>query len=247
MAPRLQHLVSGDGQVGSRFAPGGSMSTQAAIRMPFARRSNLAERGFFIGMALAMILTVLVGFAPSYYLMRPDAAPLTPLLHVHAAAATTWMLLFLVQTGLIATHRVAVHRRLGMAGAAVATAMTIFTAAVSIVSRGFTPKLTFAAGAVLMFGIYVTAGFLMRRQSEAHKRLMLLATIALLPPAIARIDLPFMPHGSFGPNFVGLFFLLPAFAYDLTTRGRVHPALLWGGLFMVAMLPLRLLLKSYVF
>ena len=35
---------------------------------------------------------------------------------------------------------------------------------------------------------------------------MLLATIALLPPAIARIDVPFMPHDSFGPNFVGLFF-----------------------------------------
>ena len=205
------------------------------------------ERAFFIGMALAMLLTAFVGFAPSYYLMRSDAPPLTPLLHLHGAVATAWMLLFLTQTGLIAAHRISVHRRLGVAGAAIAIALTIFTAAASIVSRGFTARLTFSAGAVLMFAIYVVAGFLMRRQPAAHKRLMLLATITLLPPAIARIDVPYMPHDSFGPNFVGLFFLLPPWVYDLVTRGRIHPALLWGGLFMVVMLPLRLFLKNYVF
>lgn len=222
------------------------MNTQAAMSVPLATRSKLGERAFFTGMALAMILTVFLGFAPSYYLMRPDAPPLTPLLHAHGAVATVWMLLFLTQTGLVAAHRVDIHRRLGLAGAAIAVVLAIFTMTVSIVSRGFTPKLTFAAGAVLMFVIYVVAGFLKRRQPDAHKRLMLLATIALLPPAIARIDVPYMPAGSLGPNLYGLFFLLPAFAYDLFTRGRIHSALLWGGLFMIVLLPLRLLFRSLI-
>jgi hypothetical protein len=205
------------------------------------------ERAFFIGMALAMIVTVWIGFAPSYYLRAADAKPLTAMLQIHGAFATIWMLLFLTQTGLIAAHRADIHRRVGLAGAAVAVALAIFTTVVSIISRGLTPKLTFAAGAVLMFVIFVSAGYMQRRERDAHKRLMLLATIAILPPAISRIDVPFMPHDSFGPNFVGLFFLLPPFAYDLATRGRIHPALLWGGLFMIVMLPLRLVLKSYVF
>lgn len=223
------------------------MTTQAAIRVPLALRSNLTERAFFIGMALSMLVTVFAGFAPSYFLRRPDAEPLTPLLHIHGALSTAWMLLFLTQAGLVAAHRVDIHRRLGLTGGAVAVALTIFTAAASIVSRGFTARVTFSAGAVLMFAIYVVAGFLKRREPDAHKRWMLLATITLLPPAISRMDVPYMPHNSFGPNFVGLFFLIPAFAYDLATRSRIHPALLWGGLFMIVMLPLRLFLKAYVF
>ena len=223
------------------------MTTQTATQLGIPTRTNLTERVFFAGMALAMIVTVFMGFAPTYYVTRSEARPLTPLLHVHGAMATAWMLLFLVQTGLVAAQRLDSHRRLGLAGAAIAMALTIFTAVVSVVSRGFTPRLTFSAGAVLMFGIYVVAGFLKRREPPAHKRLMLLATIALLPPAISRMDVPFMPHNSFGPNFVGLFFLIPAFVYDLSTRGKIHPALLGGGLFMIVMLPLRLWLKNYVF
>jgi hypothetical protein len=222
------------------------MTTQAATQIGLAARTNLTERVFFAAMALVMIVTVFVGFAPTYYVTRSAARPLTPLLHAHGAMATAWMLLFLAQTALVAARRVDIHRRLGLAGAAIAIALTIFTTAASIVSRGFTPRLTFSAGAVLMFGVYVAAGFVKRREPAAHKRLMLLATIALLPPALARMDVPYMPHDSFGPNFVGLFFLLPAFAYDLATRGRIHPALLWGGLFMIVMLPLRLWLKTYV-
>jgi hypothetical protein len=185
--------------------------------------SNLAERAFFVGMALAMIVTVFVGFAPSCYVPRADAQPLTPMLHIHGAAATAWMLLFLTQTGLVAAQRVDIHRRLGLAGVAVAIVLAIFTTAVSIISRGLTPRLTFAAGAVIMFVIFVAAGYFKRRERDAHKRLMLLATIALLPPAIARIEVPYMPHDSFGPNLVGLFFLLPPFAYDLVKRGKFTP------------------------
>ena len=65
---------------------------------------------------------------------------------------------------------------------------------------------------------------------------MLLATIAVLTAAIAR--LPYvLPLGP--PAFFGLTDLLvvAAMVYDWWTRGRVHPALLWGGLFLIASQP----------
>lgn len=214
-----------------------------ALRLPLPNRN---DRLFFGGMGLAMILTVFVGFAPTFYLLPGDARPLTPLLHVHGLIASAWMLLFIVQTGLIAAHRADIHRRLGPVGAAIALALVVVTMMASIANRGVTERLVFPAGAVLMFISYVTAGFMQRRHPDAHKRLMLLATITLLPPALARMHLPLLPRGTFTPNFVGLLFLLPAFAHDLATRAKIHPALLWGGLFMMLMLPLRFFIRDYV-
>jgi hypothetical protein len=156
-------------------------------------RAVSADRLFFGGMGLAMCVTVFYGFAPSYYLARPDAPPLSPIVHAHGFAATAWMLLFLAQVALVGAHRVDLHRRLGAFGAALAVGLIVATLAASIEVRGFTPRVTFSAGAVVMFVIYVAAGFLQRRRPDAHKRLMLLATIPLLPPAIARM--PFIPDG----------------------------------------------------
>ena len=94
---------------------------------------------------------------------------------------------------------------------------------------------------ILMFSILVAAGFYYRRQSETHKRLMLLATLAILAPAIARLPFAFIPAN--GPlAFFGLTdsVLLACIFYDIVSRQRLHPAYLWGGLFLVASQPLRL-------
>jgi cation transport ATPase len=207
-------------------------------------RANRTDRLFFGSMALAMILTVFVGFAPSYYLRQPGAPPLTLLLQVHGFVATGWMLIFLAQTALVAAHRVDLHRRLGVAAVVLAAAFVVLTTSASIVSRGITPRVVFSAGAILMFVFYVSAGVMQRNRAEAHKRWMLLATISVLPPAIARMHLPFLPEGSLGPNLGGLVFLVPPFVYDSVKRGKIHPVTWWGGLFMVAMVPLRLFVRE---
>jgi hypothetical protein len=220
------------------------MSTAIPLSALSPARAQVSQRLFFGGMALAMALTTFVGFAHSYYLRPAAAAPLSPLLHLHGAIMTAWMLLYMVQTALIAAHRVDVHRRLGIAGVVLAAVLIFVAAWASFVIRGFTPKVVFSVGAVVMFVVYLTAGVVQRRNAQAHKRWMLLFTISLLPPAIARMHLPFLPEGSVGPNLGGLAFLVPAFAYDLATRRKIHPALLWGGLFMILMLPLRAWVKT---
>jgi hypothetical protein len=39
-------------------------------------------------------------------------------------------------------------------------------------------------------------------------------------------------------------FLLPGAVYDLRSRGRVHPAYIWGGLLLIVSQPVRVMLAG---
>jgi hypothetical protein len=203
-------------------------------------------------MAIAALVTVFAGFAPSYYLRGVVGAPapaLSPLLHLHGLLFTSWILLFLTQATLVAVRRTDLHRRLGVVGGVLAALMVVIGlfAAVGAARRGFSPPggpppLVFLAiplGDLVLFSTLVGAALYFRRRSQIHKRLMLLATIALLTPAIAR-----MPHVAVaGPlAFFGAtdLFLVVCLLYDRLAHGRVHLAFVWGGLWFVASQPLRL-------
>jgi hypothetical protein len=219
-----------------------------------AAHDRSRDRWFFTGMAVAAAATVFAGFAPTYFLRGVSAAPpLAPLLHAHGFVFTCWIALFLAQVLLVAARRTDIHRKLGIAGAVLAVAMLAigFLTAVDSAKRGVTPfaglsPLTFLAvplGDLVVFAGLIGAGLYWRRRGDAHKRLMLLATIGLLTPAIAR--LPFVGAG--GPAaFFGLtdLFVVACIVYDRVGRGRVHPAFLWGGLYLVVSQPLRLVVGS---
>lgn len=208
------------------------------------------DRRFFMGMALVIAAIVFAGFAPTFYLRtfyHPE--PLQSVFQIHGLVFSAWVVLFVVQTALVSARRTDIHRRLGVVGGGLALLMLVvgYQAAVTAARRGFStpglpPPLVFFAVPVfdlLVFATLVGAALYLRRTPAAHKRLMLLATIAVLTAAIAR--LPYvLPLGP--PAFFGLTDLLvvAAMVYDWRTRGRVHPALLWGGLFLIASQPLRL-------
>ncbi|HYG80444.1 MAG TPA: hypothetical protein VD861_08660 [Pyrinomonadaceae bacterium] len=217
--------------------------------------SRRHERLFYTGMAVVFAATVFAGFARTYFL-RPyfDASSLPWLLHLHGVVFTSWLVLLLAQTALVAGRRIDVHRRLGVAGGVVAALMivigtltAIIRAKVVEVPPGSVSPLVFLTiplGDMLVFGILVGAGFYFRRRADAHKRLMLLATVAILPAATARLPFAFVQQ--VGPlAFFGLadLFILACLIYDLISR-RPHPATLWGGLLIVASQPLRLMLGN---
>jgi hypothetical protein len=208
------------------------------------------DRLFYTGMSIAMVIAVFVGFAPSYYLKdyfgRP---PLLPLVHVHGLVFTTWIVLFFVQTVLIASHRVSVHRRLGIAGAALAALLVMVGVATAVgfarrnVASGGTATLAFLAtpfGDMLVFAILATAGLLYRRRPETHKRLMLVATIGLLDAAISRWPLAILRRGPVAFFLVTDLFVLAGVCYDLASRRRIHPAYVWSGLLLMISQPVRL-------
>lgn len=211
-------------------------------------RRQQTDRIFFTSMALLAALSVFVGFSPSYFLRGAALTPLTPLYHVHGALFTAWIALFIVQTSLVAGFRTDLHRKLGVAGAVLAACVFAAGVAVSIetlrrgTSGGGTtgdPRYFFAIpmGDIVVFGLLVMSAVLLRRNMQAHKRLMLLASISLLTAAVAR---SLVQIGAGGP--VGLFlgtdiFVAILIAYDVMALGRVHPATIWGGAMVAVFKP----------
>src|SRR5262249_4566574 len=100
-----------------------------------------------------------------------------------------------MQTALVAGRRTDIHRRLGVAGAILAAVVFVFGLAVSVETLrrnggppGSDPRKFFAIplGDIIVFGVLVGAAILQRHQRDAHKRLMLLATISFLTAAVGR-------------------------------------------------------------
>lgn len=213
------------------------------------------ERRFFAGMAIAMLVVVFVGFARSFYLrpLFPEwHSPSEPIFYVHGAVFTAWIVLLMAQVSLVAAGRRDVHRRIGSYGAALAVLMVVLgTLAALIAARrptGFVdvpvPPLQFLAiplFGIAEFALFAGLAIAQRRDAQAHKRLMLLATIVLTTAAIARWPLV----GVYGPlAYFGLtdVLLVPIVVWDFATRGRLHSVTLWGALLIIALQPTQLMI-----
>jgi hypothetical protein len=210
--------------------------------------------GVFLAVACTAALAIVItGFAPTYYLKLLSGAPPLPiLLHVHGALMTAWFVLFFIQVCLIASHRVRLHRRLGMAGAVVAGLILTIGATVDIRAArlGHMPAqgppplqfMGFLLFALLVFGTLVSAALLLRRRPDYHKRLMLLSCFSLVGPGLFRIPPEWFPPAvgflkTGGPaGLFGLDLLLVylAIGWDTWRHRRLHPALVCGAVLIAA-------------
>jgi hypothetical protein len=217
----------------STFAPSGQV-----LRL---RRDDV----FFSAMALLILGSVLLGFARTYYFAGVFAAHLpNPLVHVHAAVFSTWILLFIAQTSLVSAGRLDLHRRLGVLGAALAGAMVVLALLVATdsLTRGFVPPgSTFDPKTFYSIPVFETAVFCVlivwalraRADGPAHKRLILIATISLMGPAISRWS--FLPTAQLGLLISAILpaYILLVAGFDLWSRRRIHRATVQGGLFLI--------------
>ena len=224
-----------------------------AIQLPGRRFDHV----FFLAMAVLLTATMVAGFARTYFLAGLLRAPLpNVLIHIHGAVFACWFLLLLVQASLAAAHRVDLHRRLGIAGIAVAAAMLplgILATAEYTVREAAEPGIVLAAfmplTEIAIFSVLAAAAFLLRKRPDLHKRLILLATIGLIAAAVARME--FLPYWHFhGFNAIRLVwaytyvFLVPIAAYDLWSTRRLNPATVWGSVFMISVHQVSLLVGT---
>lgn len=209
-------------------------------RRPLYRPVNrTAERIFFGGMAILLWICVLIGFTPTYFGAGMLRAPLpSPILHVHGAAYTLWMVLYLVQTAFISARRVAWHRSLGIVAFCLPPIMIVLgvIAAIDALHRKVmigpldpAVSLSIPLLGIAWFAVVIFASWRTRRKPDAHKRLILLATIALVDAALGRF-----PWARVGitPGLgavIGLgSLILLVVAYDLFSLHRIHRSTMWA-------------------
>jgi hypothetical protein len=201
--------------------------------------NRTAERIFFSGMAILLCVVVFIGFSPTYFRAGMLRAPLpSPILHVHGAVFTLWMVLFVVQAGLISARRVAWHRSLGTVAFCLPPVMIILGVIAAIDALGrkvmigpLDPAVSLAIPliGIIGFSIVIFASWRARRKPDAHKRLILLATIGLVEAAFGRF--PWnqigLPPAAGAVTGLGILVLL-VIAYDLVSLHRIHRSTLWA-------------------
>lgn len=221
---------------------------------PSLQRSR-TERFLYIGVAICFPLIVLAGFARSYYLKGFFGFPPLPgpLVHLHGIVMTAWVVLFVTQVTLVARGRTRTHQRLGVLGAILAALIVVVGVLTAIfgAARGSSPGppplqfLLVPLGDMLVFAILIGTALYFRRRPETHKRLMLLAALNLLAPAIARIPVHFIETGG-ALVFFALtdLCILACVAFDTIRNRRLHPVFLWGTMLIVTSQPLRIMLAG---
>ena len=218
-----------------------------AIRHGSSRLDNL----FFPGVAVLILAAVFLGFARTYYLAGVFRASLPNLLiHIHGAVFSLWILLLIVQTSLIASGRVDVHRRVGLFGFGLACLMVILglMAATDSLARHVVPgesgvgvKAFYAVPItdMLVFSTLIYFGFRERFNPAAHKRLMLIATIMITDAAFVRWPVPVGWWDLQAAQMCCYALLLLLAGYDLWSTRKIHPATLWGGVFLIVLQQVR--------
>jgi hypothetical protein len=210
---------------------------------------HFREHIFYSGIALTFGLCVFVGFSRTYYLKGLFGTPLLSwLAHLHGAMFTAWTVFFLCQVGLVAAGRTDLHRRLGKVGAAIGVGVLTLGIVMTLHSMharyasgrpGIAALLINGFMNLFLFSVFFAAGLFFRGKKEIHKRLMVLAMVSLIIPAIARLPMP--------PFMIGwaiLAFSLTSAIYDAIVLRRVHVTNIVGVLLINIASPLRFMIAE---
>src|SRR6185437_13420223 len=207
------------------------------------------DRIFYTGVAVVFAFAVFIGFSRTYYLKGFFGTPhLSPLAHLHGALFTLWTFFFIFQTALVSAGRTDLHRRMGKAGAVLASAIIALGAGISLYSvrAGYSSGrpnmaslLVNALIDLVLFCLFFVAGLFFRRKKEIHKRLMLLAMVSLIIPAFARLPIPDATIG-----WVIFAFSLAGAVYDAIFLRQVHLTNVVGVLLINVATPLRFVIAD---
>ncbi len=226
------------------------------VSAPLAPRTARPDRPLFVGSLIVVLVIIFAGFAQTFYLKSWfGTPPLSNLLFLHGVVMSAWLMLFMVQTALVELGRTDLHRRLGVVG--VGLAVLVFfvgvVAALDAGRRGFspapevTPQMFLAIPLVdmLVFAILVGLALAKRRNSGTHKRLMLLGTVSMLTPAVARLPIDALKQAGLPAFFaITVAVVILIVVIDTVRHRRLHPAFGWGAALLIAAVPARIALAQ---
>lgn len=231
------------------------------VSSPVGQR-DVSDR-FYHRMASACLAIAVLGFAPSYFVPLARGTGSWPLLiHLHGLLFFGWVVFFWWQTRRILNGEVRSHRAWGLFGIALGTIMVCAAFAVVAMRIGVHQRAGFdvegrrfawiGISDLLIFASLLAFAIARAGQPDTHKRLMLMATIALLGPPIGRwvllavgtfTTLPGAGSGApppvtaaYVPHILSFALVAVAMTREMRTIGRVHPAYLVSFAAMVVQL-----------
>jgi len=198
-----------------------------------AKRPGLLNRYFYFFMSLLIAVTVIYGFGHTINDNLLHAVVPRPwLLSLHACIFSGWVLFLILQSALVRTHHVGLHRTLGWFGAALGASMPIVGIATAIAMARFKIQQLHAPVQatedfiivplwdISCFTVAFTLAILWRRKPEFHRRLILVATCALMAAAFGRFPLQILPGNTFYAGVDALIVL--GVVRDLVVDRRIH-------------------------
>ena len=208
-----------------------------ATLAPLTDQPAASER-FAVKLAIAMALTVVLGFSTQLAMGRSTfAAP--PRVHIHAVVFMGWVAIFVTQSLLATRGPVALHRKLGWLATGWVGLMIVlgFVVTLAMVRNGtvpffFAPQQFLISDplSVLAFAAVTATAIVNRKRTDWHARLHLSAMALLIAPAFGRLlPMPLLsPYAFEAAGMATLVFPLAGMIRDRRKLGRVHPAWLYG-------------------
>lgn len=163
----------------------------------FTGRNSLLDKYFYFAMSLLVAASVIWGFSHTVggNLLHPAVRP-PRILWLHGAVFSAWVAFFIFQSALVRTRNVKWHRFFGWFGAGLGTLMVPLGLATAIAMVHFETYTLHEAGRykffiipcydMLAFGTCFALAVAWRKNPERHRRLIFVATCALLAAAFAR-------------------------------------------------------------
>ena len=199
------------------------------------KRTSILERYFYLFMSLLITVVVVYGFSYTINqnLLHPRVQP-PQIVYLHSFVFSAWVLFFILQSSLVRSHNVHLHRTLGWVGAGLAVSILVlgYTTSTAVLRVAIQRRLPFPTVSFLFveimelvcFAVPFALAIYWRKRPDFHRRLMLIATCALTEAAFGRI--PSLP-ALFAPAGVDALILLGV-VRDIIVERHIHKVYLYA-------------------
>jgi len=202
---------------------------------------------FFTWMALAMAFFIFAGFSMTYFqpVLTRTGLSYPPVVHLHGAIFFCWILLLLIQPVLVNMGNFKLHRSVGTFGIVIASMLILMGTLITIMFAGasansgipdYNSLMYLSVNAVVGFAALFCLAIRNVRRIENHKRLMLSATIFILPPGINRLYMVIweLAEAPVFWTYLTMDLLVAAIlVYDWRTLGKISPISILGAVVVV--------------
>jgi uncharacterized membrane protein YozB (DUF420 family) len=228
---------------------------------------------FYLLITILLLLVVLLGFGPRFYLrpffdqprhLQMEALPIKFILH--GLLMTLWYVLLVVQSALVNTKNIQIHKRMGW-GLGVIAILAVISAIP--VMMGFAPRMvdlgfldvnnagrvwfqniqwTNDIFALITFSIMVCIGFINRNNKDLHRTMMLFASMSFTGPATGRL-MEWLAPSLFIEGAVVVFVLFPlsVIVHDWVTNRKIPKYAIGGFIALLLLMVLTFTLPNTEF